>query len=306
MSKCITPFYHKSTGLSFPCNKCIHCLNRRASGWSFRLRQESQLHEEKYFVTYTYSNEKVHITNNAFSTLVKTDFQDYMAQLRKKMPMEKIGKLRRYQPVKYYLAGEYGTQSYRPHYHAILFSVKLELIIGVENAIAALTNKEFFLKGKYEFTHPSWPHGYMTVGEVNEASIGYCLKYISKLGKIPLHENDDRLPEFQLCSKGLGKNYITKQTRKYHNSDLVGRVYLTIENQKKIAMPRYYKQKIYTQLNLQNIGKLTEIQEDIKTKELMHQMGRKKYLQYLKSLDDIRIEDYQKGNRKTISKHGKI
>ena len=64
--------------------------------------------------------------------------------------------------------------------------------------------------------------------------------------RIPEHKNDDRKQEFALMSKGLGINYLTKQMQKWHHDDILNRMYLTIADGKKVSMPRYYKDKIYT------------------------------------------------------------
>ena len=47
-------------------------------------------------------------------------------------------------------------------------------------------------------------------------------------------------------SKGLGKRYIEdKRNHKWHTADLENRMFLTMKGGRKIAMPRYYKDKIY-------------------------------------------------------------
>lgn len=89
--------------------------------------------------------------------------------------------------------------------------------------------------------------GTIHYGEVSEASVGYTLKYINKPKRIPLHRNDDRQPEFALMSKGLGANYLTPAAEKYHTADIFNRMCMTLKDGKKIAMPRYYKDKIYTE-----------------------------------------------------------
>ena len=63
---------------------------------------------------------------------------------------------------------------------------------------------------------------------------------------IPKHKRDDRKKEFSLMSKGLGKNYITPQTIRYHKNHL-DRLYLVNKGGNKIAMPKYYRDKIFDQ-----------------------------------------------------------
>lgn len=124
--------------------------------------------------------------------------------------------------IKYYLVGEYGGKTTRPHYHAIMFNARTELIL------------------------PAWNKGEIHYGTVDGASIGYCLKYLSKTSKIPLHANDDRIPQFALMSKGLGANYLTPAMSDWHKADLKNRMYCNLSDGRKISMPRYYKDKLYT------------------------------------------------------------
>jgi hypothetical protein len=133
--------------------------------------------------------------------------------------------------IKYYLCGEYGGKTFRPHYHAIIFNADIKNI------------------------EASWQNGSIHYGTVNGASVGYTLKYMFKLGRIPLHQNDDRQPEFSLMSKGLGANYLTPQMLDYHKTDLLKNMNCVLPDGKKIAMPRYYKDKVYTEIERWYISK---------------------------------------------------
>ena len=203
-----------------PCGRCNECKARRVSGWSFRLQKEMENHHSAQFVTLTYDSPP--ITPKNFMNLHKPHLQHFFKYLRKDN-----------QKIKYYACGEYGTNTFRPHYHIILFGTTPEMI------------------------EKHWHHGHVHFGTVTGASIGYTLKYISKPSRIPLHYNDDRLPEFALMSKKLGANYLTPQMIKWHQSDLKNRCYATLY-QIKMALPRYYKDKIYSLLDKQIIAKHME------------------------------------------------
>lgn len=210
----MTPYVvkHKISGDSIPvpCGKCPDCLKRRISGWSFRLLQEGKRATSAVFLTLTYDTQFVPITSTGYMTLNKRDLQLFMKRLRK----VSVNKL------KYYAVGEYGGKTMRPHYHLILFNADVTQI------------------------QPAWQLGQIHYGSVTGASIGYTLKYMSKPGKVPLHRNDDRAREFSLMSKGIGSNYLTDNMCAWHKADLDNRMYCNIEG-KKIAMPRYFKDKIY-------------------------------------------------------------
>lgn len=215
----MTPGTHKDklTGESkpFPCGKCPSCTARRVSGWSFRLLQEDKVSDSSLFVTLTYDQTHAIRSNRGFLSLDIRHLQLFFKRLRKANP----GNTR----IRYFAVGEYGSNTERPHYHVILF-----------NADAKTIDK-------------AWGLGSTHFGYVSGASVGYTLKYINKAGKVPKHANDDRLPEFALMSKGLGKSYLTREMLAWHNDPRARnqRMYCNLPGGKKIAMPRYYKNKIY-------------------------------------------------------------
>lgn len=278
MASCLTPYNvklkMKSQTAQVPCGKCPECVKRRVSGWSFRLMQENKISRTAYFVTLTYDTKHVPITRNAgYMTLNKKDLQDFFKRLRKAHEVQ--GKT--VQNIKYYAVGEYGGKTTRPHYHIILFNSDLAKI------------------------SPAWNMGNVHYDPVNEATVGYTLKYISKppSKQIPLHRNDDRQPQFAIMSKGLGENYIENNANvHWHHADLDNRMYLNIEDGKKIAMPRYYKNKIYNDLERKRVSYFTQfsvkqkinsalaLDENYFVKRLGHDLGAFAKLNYKSSNRD--------------------
>lgn len=231
-TKCLTPFLKKDQNIPLPCGRCPGCVAKRVSGWSFRLMQEEKRSSSALFVTMTYDTRYVPITKKGFMSVSKTDLQKFFKRLRK---------LNNYGSIKYYAAAEYGSKSYRPHYHIILFNAKHENVITAWKQ----DGKEI---------------GSVHFGTVTEASIGYSLKYISKPKRIPLHTNDDREPEFALMSKKLGNNYITEEIHRWHKSDLENRMYIPLKDGKKAPIPRYIKEKLYSK---EQLGWLKGIMEGV-------------------------------------------
>lgn len=209
------PIYSNDRQVPVPCGKCPACLSRRTSVWTFRLKTHAKNANTSHFVTLTYDTRFVPITKRGFLTLDKRDVQLYFKKLRKAHPKEV--------QIKYYLAGEYGSKTFRPHYHIILFNADIELI------------------------HKAWDKGEVHIGELTEASAAYTAKYINKGKIIPMHQNDDRLPEFSLMSKKLGLNYLSEKIINYHRAD-IERNFITLEDGKKISLPRYFREKIWTEL----------------------------------------------------------
>lgn len=205
-----------------PCGRCPPCKLRRVNSWVFRLMQEERVSLSSHFVTLTYDTRFVPISDNGFMTLKKSDFQLYMKRLRKLCPNSIL---------KYYAVGEYGSQNSRPHYHAIIFNVPNVSFIA--DAWAVDGNSI----------------GAVHVGKCTGDSVAYTMKYIDKPGRIPVHSRDDRIPEFPLMSKGLGASYLTDSVISYHQSDLA-RLFLTKPGGHKIALPRYYRERIYSPVDL--------------------------------------------------------
>lgn len=152
-------------------------------------------------------------------TLKKADLQNFFKRLRKALPPDTV--------VKYYAVGEYGTKNNRPHYHAIVFGVP---------------DTKYFVDA---WTLGGDQVGGVHIGQVSGDSIAYTMKYIDKSSFRAKHGRDDRIPEFPLMSKGLGKNYLTPQIEAYHKADL-SRLYATKPGGHRIALPRYYREKIYS------------------------------------------------------------
>lgn len=202
-------------GLIVPCGKCLSCRIAKRKEWSIRLLNELEYHKKAVFVTLTYRDECMPQNGS----LKKVDMQNFIKRLRK------------YEKIKYYLCGEYGPKTERPHYHAIIFGLGLwkqdkELIIrcwqNMDWTVPVIRRKAF--------------------GLVERESIEYVTGYIhDKLsGELAFESYAKRGREavFRLLSQGLGKQYCLDQADKL-KSDLcvtVGGI--------KYAIPRYYLSKL--------------------------------------------------------------
>lgn len=251
MSVCLSPYtLREPEGVKVPCGKCPACLKRRASGWSFRLMRHERNQPSAHFVTLTLNDESIkeNLTSAGYLSLRKRDVQLFFKRLR--FNRQKSGKSGK---ITYYVCGEYGSLNRRPHYHAIIFGADSD---DYEEA--------WSVDGR--------SLGHIFVGNVTGASVGYVLKYMSKPKTCPQHSNDDRLPEFQLTSKGLGANYLTPAMVRWHLADLDNRMYCNAEGGVKISMPRYYKDKIYNDEQRERIAFISQVraqQDDLSVFEKM-------------------------------------
>lgn len=151
----------KPMNISVPCGNCMGCRLARVAEWACRLENESLLHDENSYVTLTYNDDK--LPSN--SSLDKNDIQKFIKRLRKYLEPKKIS---------YYIGGEYGDFSFRPHYHGIIFNYWPEDVeyIGLSKARKRMYSSEK-LNG-------IWKNGYVTVGEVTFESCAYCASYVTK------------------------------------------------------------------------------------------------------------------------------
>lgn len=263
-----------------PCGRCPECVARRASWWSFRLMEEEKISESAYFITMTYDTDHVPITKNCFLTVCKKDLQDYFKRLRYAHSGSNFSGIR------YYAVGEYGGRKKRPHYHIILFNADLRNMFDGQSLLAL---EYSCYNGKVHVMQKDWNKGTTTVGKVEGASVGYVLKYLTKVWK-PMHVNDDREPQFSIMSKGLGESYLgefrkfwhgklvklktgeecieikygkrlVKKSNIYewHKKDLDNRMLVNIGDGKISSMPRYYRERIYSEMQLKRVNHLAVV-----------------------------------------------
>lgn len=153
------------------------CRINRQRTWVSRLSLEAIKSEQNAFITLTYDDE--HIPPGG--VLVKQDVQKWLKVLRANLHPRKI---------RYFLVGEYGEQTQRPHYHAIIYGVS-----PVES-------------GRIENT---WRKGLVHVGTVEQASLSYVCGYVLKKMTNPKDKRlNGRPPEFTIMSlkPGLGSEAV--------------------------------------------------------------------------------------------------
>lgn len=231
--QCFTPFRVRNKSKDYnnqnlmvnvPCGKCLACKKRRASHWSFRLNEEAKSSSSACFITLTYENAP--ISENGFRTLDKRDFQLFLKRLRKTCPTNKL---------KYYACGEYGTQTHRPHYHAIIFNLPKSLISNPQKIA------------------DTWQNGHIHLANNNQLTINYVVGYMTKSNFTRFNNQDDRLPEFSLMSKKMGLGYLTEAMKNYYKKREI--FCIVRESGQIISMPRYYKEKIFEKKQLKEMYK---------------------------------------------------
>lgn len=94
-----------------PCGGCLICRKNRGKEWTARILLEQRSNPNiSWFVTLTYDPENVPLTVGYDQTLKKKETTQWVQNQIKAGPS-----------FRYYLVGEYGDVSGRPHYHMALF-----------------------------------------------------------------------------------------------------------------------------------------------------------------------------------------
>ncbi|QIR82393.1 replication initiator protein [Chicken microvirus mg8_95] len=179
--------FNVTDGLPFPCGQCLACRINKRRVWTLRLMLENYFHEKASFVTLTYSDENLPYTFEGTPCLCKRDVQLWLKRLRKHFSDRQI---------RYYLAGEYGTRTRRPHYHVLVFGLS-----PAELDCLYLQYSGKSGEGRHSLLSDSWGFGLVHVGDVQRESIQYVAGYVTKKFT---KRGDGNVPEFALMSRRPG------------------------------------------------------------------------------------------------------
>jgi len=152
--------YHHKTGearvqMAVPCGSCPSCMAAVSMQWAIRCHHESTLHKQNSFLTLTYDPE--HLPTDG--TLQPGHLSLFWKRLRHLAPR-----------IRYFACGEYGENTRRPHYHALIFGA--DFLGGSKPLDAQL------------YEHPDitacWGKGTVAIAEVNMSTCCYVAGYATK------------------------------------------------------------------------------------------------------------------------------
>lgn len=212
--------------LLLPCGTCIGCRKSRAREWALRCQLELAEHTDATWVTLTYAPEYVP------RTLVPDHLSKFMFELRRFW--------RRRRKVRFFASGEYGEQTERPHYHAVVYSVPQD----------------------HYCLQDLWPFGHVRSDPVTPQTIAYTAGYCSKKVGWKLDAGEridyetgevyDFQPPFIKMSRrpGIGSNARKRYPASWRE--------LAIYNGLPIPVPRYLHQGWLETATPTQIQQLTE------------------------------------------------
>lgn len=250
-----------------PCGQCIGCRIRQREDWTTRIELEARDYpkDEVWFITLTYDDDhvpgmivktgeimrKVQYTwkpgekrPDSVQILLYEDIQKLLKRLRKTYR----GKLR------YFVAGEYGEQTARPHYHMILYGWKPT---DLENLYKIHHNGYYTSKWLADL----WGMGQIQIAQAVPETYRYVAGYVTK----KMYEIDGKKANayYELgqtkpfacmsLKPGLGDKYYQE-----HKAEIWRQGYIQCTNGKKAQIPRYYEK----QMEAENPQRLWRIKQN--------------------------------------------
>lgn len=204
------------THIKVGCGRCTACEWSIKQDWIFRLEQE-QLHREagaSHFLTFTYADPYV--------TKEKLTYAHIQSWAKR---CTKAGA-----KFKYFCVGEYGTTTYRPHWHLVTF--------GIESGLA-----EHIWRTGHQAKSVKYS-GITDARPLCYNRISYITNYLDK-NMYPIILAEDPLftgvQQMRKMSKGIGKAYLEQvtehQLEHYYNT---GEFKVKTNSGVEIQLPRYY------------------------------------------------------------------
>lgn len=204
---------------------------------------EALVHADASFVTLTYADE--HLPEGG--SLVPKHPQLYLKRLRKSVEPHLV---------RYFLVGEYGDETDRPHYHLALFGIPPEFGALSEGA---------------------WDYGHVHTGTLTLQSAHYIAGYVTK----KLTRKDDerlngRYPEFARMSLrpgigAIGIFDVAQALQNKHGWDSISRtgdVPNTLRHgSREMPLGRYLRRVLRKEMNFAEIGGQTDAEKKIAFKK---------------------------------------
>jgi hypothetical protein len=231
------------------CGQCIGCRLRRARDWAMRCMHEASLYDENCFITLTFKDV-------GFRPQLRYQiFQKFLRRLRHyrswfhfdpagvyypKSDTHRAKLIRVFPKLRYFVAGEYGEEHDRPHFHAILFGYNFADRTKIRQLDSGC---DIYRSATLERL---WPYGYSSIGQVTFESAAYIAKYCVKkktgLHSVQHYTRCDEFGEYELepefahmsLKPGIGAPWLKK-----FKTDVYPHDYVIVDGMK-LPPPRYY------------------------------------------------------------------
>lgn len=223
------------------CQECIECRKQKARGWQIRLLEDLKKHKNGKFITLTFSNESIKKIHETIKADEKENQQNY----------ETTG---------YEIDNEIATKAMRLFLERWRKKYKRSLRHWMVTEIGHAGTENIHMHGivwtniNLKEVEKIWSYGYVWKGKeingeinnyVNARTVNYIVKYIHKVD-----EDHKHFKSKVLTSPGIGSNYTSSSLGDWNQNKFRGpktiEYYRTSQGHK-IAMPIYWRNKIYTE-----------------------------------------------------------
>lgn len=280
---CLEPVIYRrnSDGIPtilYPCGKCIVCKEKKRREWASRMESEKYYSKSVFFVTLTYSDDNLYYKyDDCPASLNKSHYQSFLKSLRKLLPF----------PVRMFGVGEYGSESFRPHYHFMFF-------------LPVYVRKSEF----YSACLKCWNKGFITVKDGSVTRMYYIAKYTVKGSDHPLGTEKP----FQTSSINPPIGYKHFNINKgILDSDFSINYYVSPTNRKS-SIPRSFERKYKDYLDSKARGKILPLSET--RKNILQQSAGRRLQDYKNKFNQLTPNEFMdmRDNieRRYYKKHKKI
>lgn len=232
-----------------PCGQCIGCRLDYARQWATRCMLEVKQYPKNscWFVTFTYDDDHLpeygrdvqvtdpdtgkkswqHIQDEIVNPITGEYKHPPLRSVSKYEHQKLMKRIRKHygNDIRFFMSGEYGEKSFRPHYHYLLFGVQFDDLVLYKSNFRGdpMYNSDSLVKNVWsKDAEGRWsdgsdgrevtPVGYVVVAPVTFDTANYVARYTLKKAKSLSKEAYEELgiePEFCLMSRrpGLGKEY---------------------------------------------------------------------------------------------------
>lgn len=245
------------------CGKCMECRKKKSREWRVRMLEEIKDNKNGVMVTLTFSNESIKKISAGMHNISGYERDNAIASKAVEYFCERWRKKYKKYP-RHWLVTELGHQGTE--------NIHLHGIIWTNESAEEISEK--------------WQYGYTWIGDekqggwVNGQTVNYIVKYVTKTDV----QHKEYNPKIY-ASKGIGKGYI-----KRHNSNINAyngektKEYYQAENGYKMAMPMYYRNKLWTEEQREKlwIKKLDEEKRYVDGQEIDTKKGTEEYWKAIK------------------------
>lgn len=258
-----------------PCGKCGFCLVNKRMSWMFRIYHEmrNQLYPG-WTLTMTYDERHVRRTlKDRVLSLRFKDIQLYIKRLRK------AGYY-----CKYIAVGEYGSETNRPHYHMLIWT----------------DASQQFLQDNWKSSRDGSILGRIHFDRITMQSAMYTMKYVIQPKQKVSRGIEKTRAQF---SKGIGLSYLSTSVYEWHTFDYEDPIIFSYIDGRKVVLPRYYKNKIFTKYQMRKLNhenkccKLREKREQIRQLIAQGVVDAEEYCKRIRSEQAQRVVNKTKHNQ---------